>query len=153
MVPVGVSPLLPPDEAVPDPPAHSRFRFAVLGPEYNAADLEAWSTSIDQIRRTPGFRANGWPQRPYTLEENLADLYQHHDHHRRHLDFAWTVLDPTYPDTVLGSVYLKPDHTGAADAEARSWVRADRAELDLELRDHLRPWFSAAWPIRIRYDA
>jgi hypothetical protein len=53
----------------------------VLGPEYNAADLEAWSTSIDPIHRTPGFRADGWPQPPYTLGENLSGLYQHRDHH------------------------------------------------------------------------
>jgi hypothetical protein len=87
----------------------------------------------------------------YTLEENQADLERHRDHHQRRLDFAWAVLERAQPDTVIGCVYLKPDLTGAADAEARSWVRADRAELDGLVRDHLRPWFAAAWPIRIRY--
>lgn len=144
-------PLVPLDFVVPDPPDHPLFGFDVLGPEHNAADLEAWSSSIDHIRSTPGFRAAGWPQRPYTLEENRADLEQHRDHHRRHLDFAWTVLDPEQPETVIGCVYLKPDPTGAADAEARSWVRVARAELDGALRDHLRPWFAAAWPLTIRY--
>lgn len=145
-------PLVPPDFPVPEPPSHLRFRFAVLGPEHNAADLEAWSSSIEHIHSTPGFRPPGWPQRPYTLEENLADLERHRDHHQRRLDFAWTVLDPARPGTVIGCVYLRPDPTGVTDAEARSWVRSDRADLDRELREHLRPWFASAWPVRVRYD-
>ena len=89
--------------------------------------------------------------RPYTPDENLADLVQHRYHHERRYDFAWTVLDPTDRRVVLGCVYLEPDPTGQADAEARSWVRADRAELDDPLRRHLRPWFAEAWPLTIRY--
>jgi hypothetical protein len=145
-------PLVPLDFSVPEPPSHRRFHFAVLGPEHNAADLEAWSSSIEHIHSTPGWSPDGWPRRRYTLEENLADLAQHLEHHQRHLEFAWTVLDPARPGTVIGCVYLKPDPTGAAEAEARSWVRADRADLDRELREHLRPWFATAWALRVRYD-
>jgi hypothetical protein len=87
----------------------------------------------------------------YTPAENLADLERHRDHHQRRVDFAWTVLDPADRAFVIGCVYLKPDPTGAAEAEARSWVRADRAELDGPLRDHLRPWFGNAWPLTVRY--
>jgi len=151
--PVQTQPLVPPDFSVPEPPSHPQFRFAVLGPEYNAADLDAWSSSIEHIHASPGFRGDRWPWRRYTLEENLADLEQHKDHHERRLEFAWTVLDPEQPDTVIGCVYLKPDPTGAAQAEARSWVRANRADLDQELREHLRPWFATAWPLRVRYEA
>jgi hypothetical protein len=61
------------------------------------------------------------------------------------------VLDPHNPAVVIGCVYLKPDPTGVARAEARSWVRADRAELDPVLRHHLRPWLGTAWPLTIRY--
>ncbi|MHB8246422.1 MAG: N-acetyltransferase [Acidimicrobiales bacterium] len=143
--------LLPADFSVPDPPDHALGRFEPLGPEHNAADLQAWSSSIDHIHSTPGFRADGWPERAYTLAENLADLETHRDHHRRRIDFAWTVLDPADTDVVIGCVYLKPDSTGVADAEARSWVRADRAGLDRELRDHLGRWFASEWPLRIRY--
>jgi hypothetical protein len=144
--------LVPPGFTVPEPPIHRLFRFAVLGPDHNVADLDAWSSSIDYIHSTPGFRPDGWPQRRYSLEENLADLEQHRDHHERRLDFAWTVLDPERPDSVIGCVYLQPDPTSASEASARSWVRADRAHLDGELRDHLRPWFATAWPVEIRYD-
>ncbi|HEV8064495.1 MAG TPA: hypothetical protein VGP46_06670 [Acidimicrobiales bacterium] len=145
-------PLVPPGFPVPEPPGHPRFRFAVLGPEHNAADLEAWSSSIEHIHSSPGFRSGGWPLRPYSLDENLADLEQHRHHHRRRLDFAWTVLDPNRPSKVIGCVYLKPDPTGVAEAEARSWVRADCAHLDSDLRAHLRPWFASAWPVQVRYD-
>jgi hypothetical protein len=145
-------PLVPLDCPVPEPPSHLRFRFAVLGPEHNAADLEAWSSSIGQIHSTPGFGPDGWPRRLYSLEENLADLERHQDHHQRRLDFAWTVLDPERPAIVIGCVYLKPDPTGAAEGEARSWVSEDHADLDHELREHLRPWFASVWPIEIRYD-
>ena len=147
-----LQPLIPLDCPVPEPPDHPRFGFAVLGPEHNAADLEAWSSSIAHIRATPGFGGDGWPQRAYSLEENLADLQEHRDHHQRHLDFAWTVLDRERPGTVLGCVYLYPDPSGAADAKARSWVRVDRADMDRVLRAHLRPWFATAWPLRARYD-
>lgn len=144
-------PLVPADFPVPEPPGHPLFRFTGLGPEHNGADLEAWSSSIEHIHSTPGFGPDGWPERQYTVEENRIDLERHRDHHQRRTDFAWTVLDPVRPETVIGCVYLKSDRSGASDAEARSWVRADRAELDRALRDHLRPWFATAWPIRIRY--
>jgi len=147
-----LQPLLPAEFVAPDPPDNPQFQFRPLGPEHNAADLEAWSSSIEHIQATPGFSPDGWPQRPYTLTENLADLQQHRDHHDRGIDFAWTVLDPTEPAVVIGCVYLTPHPTGVADAAASSWVRADRAALDDELREHLRPWFTHQWPLNIRYD-
>ena len=54
---------------VPDgfvPPAgldHAAFRLRPLGPEHNASDYAAWTTSIDHIRRTPGGRASTGPIR------------------------------------------------------------------------------------------
>lgn len=144
-------PLVPRSFSVPPPPPHPNFVFEVLGPEHNVADLEAWSTSIEHIHETPGFSAHGWPERVYTLKENLADLREHRDHHQRRIDFAWTVLDPMTRERVIGCVYLKPDPTGMAEAEARSWVRASSADLDLLLRQHLQPWFESEWPLHVRY--
>jgi hypothetical protein len=43
-----------------------------LGPEHNEDDHEAWSSSIEHIRATPGFLDGRWPS-PMTLEENRAD--------------------------------------------------------------------------------
>lgn len=146
-----MAPLLPADAPVPVPPPHPAFVFEVLGPEHNESDLEAWSTSIGHIHSTPGFHPDGWPVEAVTREQNLADLNEHRDHHQRRLDFAWTVLDPLEETEVIGCIYVKSDPSGQAEAEARSWVRADRAELDRELRAHLRPWFINAWPISVRY--
>ena len=44
--------------------------------------------------------------------------------------FAYSVLDG---DDVIGCVYIDPDRSGAADTMVRSWVRASRAERDLDL--------------------
>lgn len=138
--------LLPP---VGLPPRHELFVFEVLGPEHNGADLAAWSSSIDHIRATPGF-GRPWPERPYTTDENLADLTEHRDHHERRLDYAWTVLDPDDRSAVIGCVYLKPDPTGRSGATGSSWVRASHAHLDAPLVDHLAPWF-ASLPMGIAY--
>ncbi len=143
---------LPAGFTAPVPPPHPDFLFEVLGPEHNESDLAAWAGSIDHIHATAGFPPDGWPERVYTVEENLADLVEHRDHHERGLDFAWTVLDPRDGDTVIGCVYLKPDPTGRAGATARAWVRAADARLDEALRAHLRPWFDRVWPVSIRWD-
>ena len=139
---------LPDDFVVPMPPPHSDFVFEVLGPEHNESDLAAWSTSFDQIRSSPGWENSAWPARVYSPEENLADLLEHRDHHERRLDFAWTVLDPG-TRAVIGCVYLKPPPADGDPAIAKSWVRADRANLDEVLRAHLSPWWEAAWPVPV----
>ena len=54
---------------VPDrssPPAGldtEAFRLRPLGPEHNASDYAAWTTSMDHIRRTPGWQGQSWPHR------------------------------------------------------------------------------------------
>ncbi len=148
--------LLPPGFVAPTPPGTHDFAFDILGPQYNESDLAAWSGSIAHIRTSPGWSESRWPQRAYTLEENLADLVEHRAHHLAGQDFAWTVLDPTSPGAVdvIGCVYLKPapgDENARYDAIARSWVRRDLARLDVRLRHHLRTWFRDAWPLAIEY--
>jgi hypothetical protein len=60
-----------------DPPSGLEtdlFRLEPLGPQHNERDYEAWSSSIEHIRASPGYGAGSrWP-RPMSLEENLADL-------------------------------------------------------------------------------
>ena len=56
-----------PDPFVPDgfdPPTElvaERFRLEPLGPQHNASDLAAWTSSIDHIRSTPGYPDGNWP--------------------------------------------------------------------------------------------
>jgi hypothetical protein len=133
--------------SAPDGWRTERFVLAPLGPEHNEADHRAWTTSIEHIRATPGFRADlwggdDWPV-PMSLAANLADLQQHADEFSRGEAFAYTVLDQVDGD-VIGCVYVDPDDV--AEARCRCWVRADRGDLDGPLADGVRAWLlSPAW--------
>jgi hypothetical protein len=132
-----------------DPPTSlvtDRFRLEPLGPQHNESDLAAWTTSIEHIRSTPGYPDGRWP--PYdgmTLEENLSDLRRHASDFERRAGFTFTVLDPTDGD-VIGCVYLYPTAAPEWDATVQSWVRADRADLDVPLADAVARWLDTEWP-------
>jgi hypothetical protein len=141
---------------VPDdfqPPARlvtDEFLLEPLGPEHNEDDHEAWSSSIEHIRATPGFRDSRWP-RAMTLDENRADLERHARDFAARSGFTYTVLDP--PDRgVIGCVYIYPDKDGVHDAAVSSWVRATHAARDAPLRELVSRWLAEAWPFeRISY--
>jgi hypothetical protein len=60
------------------------------------------------------------------------------------------VLDPGDGD-VIGCLYVYPlgDQPGA---RVRSWVRADRAPLDVPLAEVAAAWLHAEWPFEhVRY--
>ena len=131
----------PPRELVTD-----HFRLEPLGPQHNVLDLVAWSSSIEHIRATPGFLVGSWPPvGGMTLEQNLADLTRHAEDFVARTGFTFTVLDPATSD-VIGCVYLYPSRDPEVDVVARSWVSADRAELDAPLTDAVSAWLEAAWP-------
>ena len=120
-----------------------------LGPEHNESDHEAWSSSIEHIRATPGYD-DRWP-RPMTLAENRDDLERHARDFADRTGFTYTVLDPA-SRAVIGCVYIYPDKRGQADARVLSWVRASHAELDLPLRELISGWLAEAWPFeRVDY--
>ena len=79
------------------------FLLEPLGPEHNEDDHEAWSSSIEHIRATPGFLDSRWPH-PMTLDENRADLERHARDFAQRSGFTYTVLDPADRD-VIGCVY------------------------------------------------
>lgn len=145
---------------VPDtftPPAgldHPAFRLRPLGPEHNASDHAAWSSSIDHIRATPGFEGRGWP-RPMTLAENLADLVRHAADFAARTGFTYTVLEPGGEGaTVIGCVYIYPGEEAGCDAHVSSWVRAADADLDPVLHRAVTGWLEDAWPFeRVEYAA
>ena len=126
------------------------FVLEPLGPEHNEDDYEAWSSSIEHIQATPGFRGAGWP-RAMTPEENRADLERHARDFAARSGFTYTVLDPSDRD-VIGCVYIYPDKKGDGDAVVMSWVRATRADSDAALREFVSRWLREAWPFdRIAY--
>ena len=140
-------PLVPDDFAVPAGLATDSFVLEPLGEQHNAADLRAWSSSMEHIRTTPGFATFGWPKRVYTLEENASDLRGHAKDFSDRRGFTYTVLDPTSRD-VIGCVYIYPSKDAEYDADVHSWVTAARAELDAALYDTVSGWLDADWPFR-----
>jgi len=133
---------VPDDFAVPGELVTGAFRLVRLGPEHNEADYRAWTSSIEHIRSTPGFPWGSWPRAGMTLAENLADLRQHAADFAARRGFTYTVLDPGGGE-VIGCVYIYPGEEGA---RVRSWVRADRAGLDVPLYDAVRGWLRRDWP-------
>jgi hypothetical protein len=132
-----------------DPPTSlvtDSFQLEPLGPQHNQADHAAWMSSIEHIRSTPGYSDGTWPPPAgLTLERNLADLLRHADDFTRRTGFTFTVLDPSDHD-VIGCVYLYPSKNEDWDVTVQSWVRADRAELDVPLADAVARWLATDWP-------
>jgi SAM-dependent methyltransferase len=149
--PPGTLGAVQPDPFVPagfEPPTSLRteqFRLEPLGPQHNAADLAAWTSSIEHIRSTAGFPDGTWPPLTgMTAEENLRDLRRHADDFAGRAGFTFTVLDPS--DDVIGCVYLYPSASAEYDVTVQSWVRADRSELDASLSESVASWLARDWP-------
>jgi hypothetical protein len=122
------------------------FRLEPLGPQHNDRDLAAWSSSIEHIRRTPGYPDGSWPPvEGMSPERNLADLTRHAGDFTARRGFTFTVLDPDDGD-VIGCVYLYPTGDPDHDVTVQSWVRADRAALDAPLADAVAAWLDTSWP-------
>jgi RimJ/RimL family protein N-acetyltransferase len=147
---MATEPFVPDDFDPPRGLVTPLFRLEPLGPQYNERDYAAWTSSVDHIRATPGFD-RGWPHE-MSLEENRADLERHAEDFRNRRGFTYTVLDPS-ADDVIGCVYIYPARDGSADARVLSWVRADRAELDGDLRRAVSDWLASDWPFAdVAYD-
>ena len=137
-----------PDEF--DPPVGvttPQFRLEPLGPQHNEADYAAWTSSMQHIRDTPGFASGSWPHE-MTTDQNRDDLLRHQRDFQARTGFTYTVLGDD--DDVIGCVYiypLEPDREAGA-AHVESWVRADRAELDLPLYRAVSDWLARDWPFR-----
>ena len=147
-----MSQFVPADFALPEGLTTAEFRLVPLGPEHNERDHAAWSSSIEHIRATPGFRDRSWPPpEGMTLAENRADLERHARDFAERTGFTYTVLEPA-GDDVLGCVYIYPADDGDHDARVLSWVRASAAELDAPLYRAVSAWLAERWPFaRVDY--
>jgi hypothetical protein len=120
------------------------FRLEPLGLEHNESDYSAWTSSMEHIRRSPGFPDGTWP-RQMSLDENRADLDRHARDFLDRTGFTFTVLNAS--DEVIGCVYVYPAHDGVHDATVQSWVRESEAALDNALRRAIADWVTSdAWP-------
>lgn len=139
---------MPDDFEPPTRLVTEQFRLEPLGPQHNESDLAAWISSIDHIRSTPGYPNGGWPpEAGMSPGANLADLTRHAADFAARKGFAFTVLDPT-GGQVIGCVYVYPTRSPDHDVQVQSWVRADRAELDVVLADAVAGWLATDWPWR-----
>src|ERR1044072_8092705 len=68
--------LVPPDFDPPGALTVGGFRLEPLDPEHNERDYAAWTSSIEHIRKSPGFAEGSWPHE-MSLDENRADLERH----------------------------------------------------------------------------
>ena len=134
---------VPPDFAVPTEAIFGEMHLVPLGPEHNASDHAAWTSSIDHIRATPGFPDGSWPTL-MSLADNLRDLERHSEDFRQRRGFTYTVLDTD--GKVIGCVYIYPSKDENVDAQVLSWVSADRSELDRPLYEAMRAWLRDDWP-------
>ena len=119
------------------------FHLEPLGPEHNERDHEAWMSSIEHIRSSPGMNFRSWPA-PMSLEENLDDMEMHAREFEERKSFTYSILDG---DEVIGCVYIYPGES-ADSATVRSWVRESRAAMDTIVRESLDDWLREMWPFR-----
>jgi hypothetical protein len=134
---------VPPDFGVPLGLDTPELVLEPLGPEHNESDYEAWTSSMEHIKATPGFAGGSWP-REMTLDENRGDLERHANDFRTRKGFTYTVLDPVSRD-VIGCVYIYPQRDGDG-ANVLSWVRESHARLDATLWRAVSGWLESDWP-------
>jgi hypothetical protein len=149
---VSERPFVPADFEPPRELALPALHLVPLGPEHNASDHAAWTSSIAHVRATPGFEGADWPPLDgMSLDANRGDLERHARDFVERTGFTYTVLAPGTED-VIGCLYIYPAKDGAHDAQVRSWVRADVAELDAPLHAAVTRWLAERWPFaRVRY--
>jgi len=136
---------VPPSFEVPQSYAWSDFYLEPLGEQHNDRDHDAWMSSIDHIRSTPGFSPQeepGWPI-AMTLEANLDDLVRHAKDFDERRGFTYSILEG---DDVIGCIYIYPSRRPSHDAEISSWVRESRADVDTAVREELATWIDEVWP-------
>ncbi len=137
------SPFVPDSFEPPLALAGEGFRMEPLGPEHNERDHEAWMSSIEWIRSTPGYSPDGdWPA-PMSLDSNLADLEMHERHFEERSGFTYSILDG---HEVVGCLYIHPSDDPNHDASIRSWVRESRSEMDLPVHRSVLNWIDRSWP-------
>lgn len=119
------------------------FRLEPLGEQHNERDLAAWSGSIAHVRATPGFGRNWPPLEGMSPEANRADLVRHARDFETRTGFTYSVLDG---DEVIGCLYIYPAKEAPGRVHVSSWVRADRAPLDVPVYETVGRWLREVWP-------
>jgi hypothetical protein len=142
------TPFVPDEFRVPEGNRTDLFVIEPLQERHNKSDHEAWTSSREHIKTTPGFVGQQlWVDEDFSVDDNAASIAKHSRDFEKRVEFNYAVVD-TATGEVIGSVYIRPASRDGHDADVRSWVRADRAELDKPLHDFVTRWLAYAWPFR-----
>jgi hypothetical protein len=142
------TPFIPAEFRVPEGNRTDLFVIEPLQERHNRSDHEAWTSSREHIKTTPGFVGQQlWVDEDLSVDDNAASIAKHSGDFEKRVEFNYAVVD-TATGEVIGSVYIRPASRDGYDADVRSWVRADRAELDKPLYDLVTRWLADAWPFR-----
>ena len=143
-------PFVPSGFVVPLALTTEHFRLEPLGPQHNDSDHEAWSSSVEHIRMTPGWETSSWPTTA-AWWTTCATWKGTPPTSRTGTGFTYTVLDPATGD-VIGCVYIYPDDSDQHDARVLSWVQGSRSKLDVQLWRTVTDWLADEWPFeRVAY--
>jgi hypothetical protein len=141
---------VPPDFDIPLGFEGPGFHLEPLGPIHNERDHQAWMSSIDHIKSTPGFEDSDWPA-AMSLEANMSDLVMHATDFENRSGFTYSVLDGA---DVIGCIYIYPSVATDHDVKVTSWVRQNRSEMDVVVWRAVSDWIETKWPFaRPRYAA
>lgn len=136
-------PFVPDDFQAPSVLEGPGFHLEPLGPHHNDRDHEAWMSSIEWIRSTPGYGPDtDWPA-TMSSDANLCDLEMHARDFENREGFTYSVLDG---DAVIGCVYIYPTTESGFDASIKSWVTASRKEMDIVVHRSVARWINDFWP-------
>ena len=131
------------------------FRLEPLGPEHNERDYAAWSSSVEHIRRSPGYGPDStWP-RPMSLDENRArpraacarlrgadGVHVHGARRRRRRDRLRLRLPgdgrrPRRPRPVLGAASPAPSSTTSLRRVVADWLDSEAWPFERPLYEPL----------------
>lgn len=128
---------------IPAPLVTDRFQLDPLQRRHNERDLQAWTSSVEHIRATPGFAGRDWPPDSMSAEDNGRDLHRHDVDFQERRGFTYAVLSG---GSYVGCLYLYPAKDDEHDGDARSWVTSERADLDQPWYEAVSRWLAESWP-------
>jgi hypothetical protein len=139
-------PFVPDQFEVPQRERSDLFTIEPLQERHNKSDYEAWTSSREHIKATPGFIGDKlWVDEDSSLADNAASITKHSNDFEGRTEFNYAVIEPGTGE-VIGSVYIRPSDRDGYDADVRSWVRANRSGMDKPLYDLVTRWLADAWP-------
>jgi hypothetical protein len=129
--------------AIPEPLTTTHFVLEPLAEKHAELDFEALMSCRVRLRQE--LQWGEWPPEEFTVEENRADLRNHHDEFIRLEAFAYTMLSPDQA-RCLGCIYL--ERCSEIDgAQFAFWVIDDAIDIEPVLVIDVLDWFHQVWSI------